>query len=125
MDEILEELSLFLKEYELATNSHVFDNVRPLIAEDAVYWFSDGSHIGIKQIEAAFTETFNKIQDEKYEIKNVKWISLENTSAVCIYNFSWKGVVDGKPKEGHGRGTNVLSKVNGNWVITHEHLSTV
>ena len=125
MKKILEEVNAFLKKYEVATNSHIFDNVKSLISEDATYWFSDGSHVGIKQIENAFTETFNKIQDEIYTIKDVEWISLENNSAVCIYKFSWKGTINGKPKEGHGRGTNVLSKVDGKWIIIHEHLSTV
>ena len=125
MNKILEEVNAFLKEYEVATNSHVFYNVRPLISENAVYWFSDGTHIGIKEIENAFTKTFNKIQDEVYSIKDVKWISLESNSAVCIYKFHWRGTVDGKPKEGNGRGTNVLRKINGKWLMVHEHLSLV
>jgi ketosteroid isomerase-like protein len=125
MEKILEEVNVFLKEYEVATNSHVFDNVRPLITEDAVYWFSDGTHVGIKEIEDAFTKTFNKIQDEVYTIKDVKWISLGSNSAVCIYKFYWRGTVDGKPKEGNGRGTNVLRKLNEKWMMAHEHLSLV
>ena len=31
----------FLRQYELATNTHDFDNVRPLIDPDAVYFFSN------------------------------------------------------------------------------------
>ncbi|MEK6886741.1 MAG: nuclear transport factor 2 family protein [Nanoarchaeota archaeon] len=123
MNKLLEEVTAFLKEYEKAANSHVFDNVKPLISDDAVYWFSDGSHVGIEQIEKAFINTFNKIRDENYMIKDVKWLVLENNFAVCIYHFAWKGIVNGKFKEGHGRGTNVISKSSERWVIIHEHLS--
>jgi len=112
-----------MKEYELASNSHNFENVKNLIAEDAVYWFSDGSHIGIDEIEKAFVKTFNKIKNEIYTIKNINWIVLEGNYAVCTYNFYWKGQINGKLEEGSGRGTNVLSKRNGKWQIIHEHLS--
>lgn len=125
MYEILNEVKAFLNEYEVATNSHIFDNVRPLISNDAVFWFSNGTYVGIKQIETAFNNNFNKIKDEKYTIKDVKWISLETNSAVCIYTFLWKGIVDGKSRQGQGRGTNVLSKIDGKWVLIHEHLSTL
>lgn len=54
MDKLLEEVNTFFKEYEVATNSHIFENVRPLIAEDAIYWFSDGTHVGISEIEDDF-----------------------------------------------------------------------
>jgi ketosteroid isomerase-like protein len=44
--------------------------------------------------------------------------------AVCRYRFSWRGVVGGEPRSGHGRGTNVLVRQDGQWKIEHEHLST-
>jgi hypothetical protein len=34
----------FMRAYERATNSHEIAQLVPLIADDAVYWFSAGSH---------------------------------------------------------------------------------
>ena len=94
MKETVEEVEKFMKEYERASNSHDFDKVRNLMFKDAIYWFSDGSHVGIDEIEKAFVKTFNKIKNENYTIKNVNWIVLEEGSAVCTYNFHWKGQVN-------------------------------
>lgn len=117
------ELTNFLKSYERANNSHVWDNVEPFIAPSATYWFTDGSYTGIKEIRTAIEATFAKIQDEVYEIQNVHWPLTTSTEAVCIYTFSWKGTVGGREASGSGRGTNVLKKINDSWQILHEHLS--
>jgi len=109
--------------YERANNSHVWGNVEPFIHNDATYWFTDGSYRGIDEIEKAITATFEKIQNETYSIRNVRWIATEPTVAVCTYLFRWEGVVDGKPKQGEGRGTNVFVKTEDKWKIMHEHLS--
>jgi hypothetical protein len=119
-----EELTHFLKEYETKTNTHKFSEVKPLIAENAVYWFSDGQHVGLKAIEQAFAGTWKKIKQEEYKIKNVEWLFITETTAVCIYNFTWVGKVSGKLKEGVGKGTNVIVKNGKHWQMLHEHLST-
>jgi hypothetical protein len=36
-----------MKRYEATINLHRFDEPLPLIADDAVFWFSAGSHQGI------------------------------------------------------------------------------
>jgi ketosteroid isomerase-like protein len=40
-----------------------------------------------------------------------------------ILRFRWTGVLDGERRAGAGRGTNVLTKRAGTWLISHEHLS--
>lgn len=120
----MKELNEFLKQYEAATNSHDFEKVKPLISEEAVYWFSEGNFIGIESIQNAFEKTWNNIRDEVYMITGLQWLMVTETAAVCIYSFYWKGVVEGLPKEGKGRGTNVLVKNNNHWQIIHEHLSS-
>lgn len=117
------ELGQFLREYEVATNTHDFDQVAPLLNEEAIYWFSDGSYTGINAIRQAFMETWNKIQNEKYQIRNIEWIGIEEKLAVCIYEFHWEGEVDGEKLSGTGRGTNVIGRVNNKWKMLHEHLS--
>jgi ketosteroid isomerase-like protein len=118
------ELTAFLRRYEQANNSHDIDRVVPLIAEDAIYWFSDGSYQGLDEIAGAIKRTFGTIQDEKYEIQDLEWVVLAADHAVCRYRFFWTGVVDGQPRSGEGRGTNVIVKRDGAWTMQHEHLSS-
>jgi len=112
-----------MKAYEQANNSHVFANVRPFIADNATYWFTDGSFEGIDEIKAAVEATFEKIQDEDYRIKDLRWVIAEDLTAVCTYKFIWSGTVEGAAMQGSGRGTNILKKQDGRWRIIHEHLS--
>ncbi len=118
-----QELTQFLKAYEAANNSHVWENVAPFIAPQASYWFTDGSHFGIDEIRRAIEATFANIQDETYEIRDVRWPLVKDDAAVCTYTFHWRGIIDGQAKSGSGRGTNALQRNNGAWQIVHEHLS--
>lgn len=117
------ELSNFMQAYEQANNSHIWANVEPMIAENATYWFTDGSYAGIDEIRQAVEATFEKLQDEVYKISDLKWPIATEGVAVCTYHFSWQATIDGVKQSGSGRGTNILEKHNGSWQIVHEHLS--
>ncbi len=119
----MNELNNFLKKYEEATNSHNFNLVEPLLAENAVYWFSDGSYDGLAAIRDGFESTWNTVKNEVYEIHDVRWLTVSDTSASCVYRFAWRGIIEGKAQSGEGRGTNVLTKTADGWKIVHEHLS--
>jgi len=119
----MEELTHFLEQYENATNSHDFTAVTPLLTNDAVYWFSDGSFEGIDAIQAAFEKTWATIQNEVYHITQVRWVAVSDTAATCIYEFTWQGDIDGVHKFGRGRGTNAITKTADGWKMVHEHLS--
>lgn len=123
--ELRNELNTFLGAYEKAANSCDFDNVSPLVANDAVFWFTDGTYEGKKAIKKAFEQTWVKIQDETYSISNVKWIVATYWNSVCSYIFKSEGVIDGKKKVFKGHGLNVLKRIDGNWRIVHEHLSPI
>jgi hypothetical protein len=43
--------------------------------------------------------------------------------AICRHRFAWTGTIDGRPRSGNGRGTNVLVNNHGTWQMLHEHLS--
>jgi len=118
------DLTEFIKAYEKANNSHIWSNVEPFIADNATYWFTDGSFSGIEEIKGAIKSTFDKIQDETYTISDVQWPTQSDSIAVCTYIFHWEGTVDGVKRSGSGRGTNVLVKNNVAWQIVHEHLSS-
>lgn len=112
-----------MRDYERATNSHDVAKLAPLIAADAVYWFSDGSHRGRDAILAAIAATFGTIRDEVYRIDRLEWIAHGGDHAVCRYRFTWTGIVDGQSRSGTGRGTSVLVNSAGVWQMLHEHLS--
>jgi ketosteroid isomerase-like protein len=112
-----------LQEYERRTNTHSFAEVAPLIAGDAVYWFSDGSYRGLDAIQQAFECTWAYIRDERYAIENVHWLGIDEHTATCIYTFHWQGITPNGPAEGSGRGTTIFHKRDGHWQVTHEHLS--
>jgi ketosteroid isomerase-like protein len=117
------ELTEFVRRYELANNGHDFDQLAPLIADDATYWFTDGSYQGLGAIRAAIERTFATIVDEVYEIRDLEWLAVTAELAVCRYRFWWQGLIDGRSESGQGRGTNVLVKRDDGWKMLHEHLS--
>jgi len=123
MSDLAAELNAFMTAYEEANNRRDIGGVVQMIAEDATYWFSDGSYRGLEEITAAIERTFLMIQDEVYEIGNLEWVVLTPEHAACRYGFSWTGVIDGRPRSGQGRGTNVLVKRDEEWKMQHEHLS--
>ncbi len=117
------DLDDLLKAYEKANNSHDWKQVEPFVHSNASYFFTDGTFNGIEEIKEAVTATFEKIQEETYTVSNIRWVVADDTVAVCTYDFHWKGVVEGKPKESSGRGTNVWVNQEKGWQIIHEHLS--
>jgi ketosteroid isomerase-like protein len=113
----------FMRAYATQTNTHDFDRVAPLIAPAAVYFFSDGTYTGEDELRAAFERTWTTIRDEDYRIEDVRWLARDERVAVCVYRFRWRGLVDGQPREGVGRGTSVLARSDAGWRVAHEHLS--
>src|SRR6202453_1871126 len=111
------QLAAFMAEYERAASSHDVQQVLPLIANDAVYWFTDGSYRGREEIAGALERTFATIQDEVYEISELERVGLTHEFAPCRYHFCWRGLVDGRPSSGRGRGTNIVVKRNGAWQV--------
>jgi len=116
-------IDTFLAEYIQRTNTHRFDEVAPLVDEDALFWFSSGSYRGLAVIRAAFEKTWATIQNEVYAVEDVEWLEMDEASEACVYNFRWRGDIDGVAREGSGRGTSVLRKAGHEWRVIHEHLS--
>lgn len=124
MSDVVDELNAFMGGYERAANSHEIEQLAPLIAAEAVYWFSDGSHRGRAAVLSAIEATFAAIREEDYRISDLEWITCGRDLAVCRYRFSWTGLVEGSPRSGEGRGTNVVINQDGRWLMLHEHLSS-
>lgn len=114
-----------MAEYERRTNTHDFTQVAPLIADESVFWFNDGSFSGKAAIRAAFERTWALIEQERYRIDHLEWIARGDVVAVCTYQFHWQGVVEGRVVQGTGRGTSVLRRDQERWQVAHEHLSPI
>lgn len=106
-------------------NNHRFDDLMPLISDDAVFWFGDGSHAGIAAVRAAFEATWGRLADERYWLSDLHWLASGDTAAACCYRFHWQATIAGAPANGQGRGTTVLAREARGWRIVHEHLSGV
>jgi ketosteroid isomerase-like protein len=113
----------FMKSYESALATQDWDAVAPLIHEDACVTFSSGDYFkGKTEIRQAFERNFSLIQDERYSISEVHWVSRSEDFAVCVYAFRWEGLIQGEPASGAGRGTSILIAEGGRWSLLAEHL---
>lgn len=111
-----------LKQYELALSSQSWGRVEPLMHKDVCVTFSNGTFKGISDVRSVFVSNFSSIKDEEYKISNVHWAYKSETEAVCLYQFNWKGIIDGEMCSGAGRGTSVLVFDDQRWQIITEHL---
>lgn len=97
--------------------------MEPLLHNDASITFSNGDvHMGKSEIKIAFAKNFLLIKNEEYLISNVKWLLKNESTAVYLFEFSWKGLVNGKLTGGNGLGTSVIINESGKWVLLTEHL---
>ena len=113
----------FVQAWEAALATQDWSRVEPLVHPAACVTFSNGtSHRGREAVQAAFTRNFEMIQSEPYRMSNLHWIRKDETFAVYLFEYDWKGIINGKPANGAGRGTQVLIQENGQWQLLAEHL---
>jgi uncharacterized protein (TIGR02246 family) len=114
----------FMKSYEAATAAHDLSATLELIADDAVYLFSnESSHTGKDAIREVLETNFAAIEAEEYRIEGLRWLAQSQEVAVGVYTYHWAGRIRGEAASGSGRGTCALRKVEGHWKVVHEHLS--
>jgi ketosteroid isomerase-like protein len=113
----------FIDEYSAALASQDWNNVAPLIHEDACVTFSDGSvYQGVLSIAEAYKRNFMLIKNEEYHISDVHWIKLNDAVAVYLFRFTWRGTINGQEASGGGRGTATIMLDKGRWKLMAEHL---
>jgi len=112
----------FVGAYEDALGTQRWESIAPLVHPDCTVTFNEGTHRGIAEVGAAFRKTFDLIQDETYEMRNIHWVFEAETTAILTFNFYWSGVIRGKTASGSGRGTSVLVKGSSGWQLICEHL---
>lgn len=113
----------FVEQYEAALATQDWNAVAPLISDDARVVFSDGSlHGGKDAIRTAYERNFAAIKSEVYRVENVHWLIETSDSAAYMFDFYWSGVIQGREASGSGRGTAVLARKDGRWVLVAEQL---
>ena len=122
---LLPDATAALTGYVVATNTHDFDAVAPLLAADCVYYFGNATRRGAAEVRDYFEDTWRQILDEVYDVHDVVWVQLTSDAATAVFRYTWRGVWDGKPAAGEGRGTNVFERRDGRWLLVHEHLSSM
>ena len=114
-----------MRAYEAAANRHDLKTILEMTADDAIFWFSDRSaHVGKDAIARAIQTNFDAIKNEQYRITDLTWLAASEDIAACVYKFRWSGEVAGKAASGGGRGTSLLRRIDGQWRLAHEHLSS-
>ena len=92
------DLDEFLRQYEAALATQDWDRVAPWIHEDACVTFSTGEvHRGKEAVRRGFERNFAAIQGDTYSMSNVHWVRRSEDVAVYTFDFSWSGVIDGRP----------------------------
>jgi ketosteroid isomerase-like protein len=128
---VVKEVSLMgykkaLQQYIEATNTHDFNNVKKVLHENAIFWFTDKTCTTIQEIQNYFENAWDMIKEEVYTAKNVHWLTVDQNSATCTYTYHYEGYHNGKFVTGSGRATNVFIKnEKGEWKLIHEHLSSL
>jgi len=117
-------LDAFTTELVAAMNAKDLEATLERIADDAVYFWSNGAaYFGKPQIAAAMKRNFEAIENDTYRKIDVTWLAQSDTVAACAFRFEWTGEIDGKAVSGNGRGTSVLRRDGHRWRVVHEHLS--
>lgn len=113
----------FIIDYEKALATQDWKSVEPLISKRASVTFSTGAvHEGKEAVKTAFERNFKLIKSEEYKIKNVRWLFTNESTAVYLFDFSWKGIMNNQLIGGEGIGTSVLIREGAKWVLLTEHL---
>jgi ketosteroid isomerase-like protein len=119
------DLQKFVLSLSIATNSHDFTQVAPLIHPDARYFFSNGNVMnGIGEIQDGFESTWQRIQSELYRVDEIKWRMVLPHAALYVYRFDWSGIVNGSFDSGEGRGIQLLQKTDDRWQVLRQRLVT-
>ncbi|MDZ4402895.1 nuclear transport factor 2 family protein [Prosthecobacter sp.] len=103
-------------------NTHSWAQIAPCVTEDAVFIFTEDTFVGKAAAKAAFEKTVKLIENEVFSLHDIAWTAVTDDVATCHYEFRWKGLISGLEASGGGRGTSILRKVDGRWLIAHEHL---
>ncbi len=114
------------EDYISSTNTHDFVNVEKMLDDKEIYWFSDRTCTSREEIKRYFENAWNLIRDEVYGAVDIKWITVNNNSATCLYTYTWEGFYNNVFTSRSRRATNIFVRNNESvWKLKHEHLSAL
>ncbi len=114
----------FLELYQKLSDTQDFDQVAPLIHENAMCRFTDGDFEGTEAIRGVFEKTWAlPVEENNYYLSDIKVVAADRSLAVATFVFNWSAVKDGREISTKGRGTIVLTKSGDRIQLLHEHLS--
>ena len=100
------------------------DAALALLADDVVFYFSNGSELlGKDAFAATMAANWKLVEDYQYSTLGPVWIAQSDAAAAVVYGFAWSGVARGQSVSGGGRGTRVFRKSPAGWLVAHEHVS--
>lgn len=116
----------FIEVYKAALATQEWSKVEPLIHANACVTFSNGTvHTGILQIKEAYERNFSLIKNEDYQMSQLHWVLKKEETVVYVFDYSWRGTINGEPAKGAGKGTAVLVYEEGQWKLIAEQLTRV
>jgi ketosteroid isomerase-like protein len=113
-------------EFTAALIRQDMDAALRLIAEDAVFFYSNGAFIrGKDAFSSLMTSSWKLVSNYEYSSSGATWIAQSEALAAVIYSFAWSGEARGERVSGAGRATRILRRdPDGGWLIVHGHLSS-
>lgn len=113
----------FVKQYEAGLNSQDWNKIEELIHSNASVTFTTGEvFVGKEDIKRAYQKNFDYFKSEEYRIRDLRWTLSTEQTAIYVFNFSWKAILNGKSASGKGYGTAVIVFENNRWLLVSEHL---
>jgi len=114
-----------LAQYIHAANTWDFDQVQKCLHDEAVFYFTDKTCIGMAEIRKYFEHGWATVKEEKYWPTDITYLHEDANNLLCTYQFNYSGYTDGILVEGFGRATNMFARntSTGKWWLLHEHLS--
>ena len=101
------------------------DAALALLADDVVFFYSNGSELrGKDAFAATIVANWKLVEEYQYSTLDPVWIAQSDAAAAVVYGFAWSGVArGGQSVSGGGRGTRVFRRSPAGWLVAHEHLS--
>ena len=113
-----------LHTYIDSINTHNFESVQRLLADDAEFIFTDKTCSTMESIRSYFNNAWDELLNEKYIATDVNVLKGATNTRIFTYKFIYSGINKrGILIEGCGKATNVFVNMDGKWKLLHEHLS--
>jgi hypothetical protein len=116
----------FLHHFEDEAMKEDFSLIQDMIDERACFRFNDGDFIGHQAIQAAFEKSWRgdpTVKKARFYLSDIVVLTVDQASATATYTYNWEGQQGDREFRIQGRGTRVLTHVDGSFRIIHEHLS--